>query len=249
MAASAESPLDDLDLSYVKASLDEITQLTDVESLNDPEELPFKSKYAAREVLENLRKMLDTVVENGVGLSDTNPVTLEDVDLIDNETSPDITADSSQSNALKNAPQLSTQCRSPCSNIDRVEVFLMYIDGKLASNYIECEETSSGEEHLNRALKDLVSKFATNHSWTAYVHMYLLNQLGILRAARRESEKASLCLHDAEATYANYRTKQSEAPMFPTDLLAPFKGKFQNEIVLLFLRCRVMLYSYKAVKC
>lgn len=236
MACSDKATADNWDFSYVKPTLDDITQLIEIDSPNDPEDLPFKSKYAAREKFEFLKKKFDSFIEShgNVDSEDHEPaISLEDInltadgsnDLTDvNNTNGD-KADGGTAVASVTAKQQVLGSRSPCSNIDRVELFLKYIEGRLGANYIDCEETSSGEDHLNQALQKLVSKFDTSSSWAAYIHMYLLNQLGILHAARRNNDKALQCLHEAEATSEVYKSKHSEAPLCPTDLLAPFHGK------------------------
>ncbi|XP_067950106.1 KIF-binding protein-like [Watersipora subatra] len=228
MASSAETlGAQDWDFSYVKPSLAEITRLTEVDSLNDPEELPFKSKYAAREVLETLKKKLCSFLESYPSdeelVNIDEAISPEDVELCDLTSS--VERDENDDNLNKSQiRQPQQQLRTPHSDVDRVEIFLRYIQGKLGFNYIDCEETSSGEEHLNQALGNIVTKFSTSSPWTAYIHMYLLNQLGILQATRRQNEKASKFLHNAEATYASYKSNHSEAPSFPTDLLSPFMG-------------------------
>ena len=224
--------------SNLKEILDKIAQLNDVESANDPEDQPYKSKYAARELLEAVRKQCDNFIESSSQqqqqqqqaqqtenqtVSQTNvSTTLSNAGSDDDPVSPESIqlscGDSSEEQTSLSSNDV------PLTGSARVEIFLYYIEGRLGLNYIECEETSSGEEHLQRALKCLVTKFDPSSPIAAYVHMYLLNQLGILQATRRQNEKAAKVLHQAEATYETYKSKHSEAPYFPSDLLTVFKG-------------------------
>ena len=218
--------------SNLKEILDKIAQLNDVESANDPEDQPYKSKYAARELLETVRKQCDNFIEsssqqqqqqaqqteNQTNVSTTLSNAASDDDPVSPESIQLSCGDSSEEQTSLGSPDITL------TDSARVEIFLYYIEGRLGLNYIECEETSSGEEHLQRALKCLLTKFDPSSPIAAYVHMYLLNQLGILQATRRQNEKAAKVLHQAEATYEAYKSKHSEAPYFPSDLLTVFKG-------------------------
>lgn len=226
------------DLSYVKSSLDTITQLNDIDSLNDPEDLPFKSKYAAREHLEELRKRLKTLIESQfseapvsshseeasppTSCDDAAEVSPENINLELDISMLNMSHNNTQADDVLNSSTGTKTC--VVSNFDRLEIFLRYIEGKLGLNYVECEETSSGEEHLSQALKSLTSKYDFTSPAAVHVYKFLLNQLGILHATRRSTEKAADALHKAEKVYDNYKANHSEAPSFPTDLLAPFKG-------------------------
>lgn len=207
--------------SNLKEILDKIAQLNDVESANDPEDQPYKSKYAARELLEAVRKQCDNFIESSSQQAQQS-TTLSNAGSDDDPVSPESIQLSCGDSSEEQTSLSSTDV--PLTGSARVEIFLYYIEGRLGLNYIECEETSSGEEHLQRALKCLVTKFDPSSPIAAYVHMYLLNQLGILQATRRQNEKAAKVLHQAEATYEAYKSKHSEAPYFPSDLLTVFKG-------------------------
>lgn len=234
---SNSSSLDNsLYFSNLKEVLDKIAQLNDVDSVNDPEDQPYKSKYAARELLETVRKQCDNFIESSSqhhqssesetvnSQSKLNPSTTDQNVSANNSSCEPVSPDAIQLDCDDSA-SLSQAKLTQCS---RVEIFLHYIEGRLGLNYIECEETSSGEEHLQRALKSLVAKHDPSSPIAAYVHMYLLNQIGILQATRRQNEKASKVLHQAEDTYETYKNKHSEAPYFPSDLLTVFKGKFTH---------------------
>lgn len=236
MAAKEESPIlshSPLNFSGIKEKLDQIGQLNDVESANDPEDQPFKSKYAARELLEDLRKQLDNFIESSsssaassveVSSSEAHlqsPSTLAPRD--SNATGDVVSPDAVQIDCDdENTEQVKVQQLTP---VFRVEIFLRYIEGRLGLNYIECEETGSGEEHLQRALRLLVTKYDVTSPAVSHVHMFLLNQIGILQAARRQIEKATEILHQAEATYSAYKEKHSEAPMSPSDLISSLEGE------------------------
>lgn len=252
------------DFHFVKSALDEINQLSEVESLEDPEEFPFRSKYAARELLEDLKKKLNAFLDSDphfvdaineaaavVASSSADPrdhgesqsqqtrveiVTPEDIhfdDNIDGESTVDAKLSPSEEPFLTQSNN-SNSSISQFSDLSNVDIFLKYVEAKLGLNFIECEETSSGEEHLTCALNNLTARYETSSPSTAFVHMYLLNHLGILQAARRENEKAATFLHQSEATYETYKAKHSAAPLFPTDLLSSFKGRPTSIICLRF---------------
>lgn len=225
MACASDREL--TNFGFVKLALEQIHQLTDVDSLDDPEDDPFKSKYKARELLESLRKKLDVFIE--LNSNDTDDAGC--VSNLNSNASGDHTI--LAHNFAKDHDDLSLEnidinCEDESfdslSSTKRVQIFLRYIEGKLGMNFIECEETSSGEDHISRALQGLNSKFNVSTPWTVYVHLYLLNQLGILHAARRNNEKASEVLHQAECVYVTYKTEHATAPFHPNDLIASLNG-------------------------
>ena len=193
-----------LDIEHVKESLEKVNHLTDVASLNDPDDKPYQSKYAARELLENVRKNIDNYLESSY------------------EQEPDEESQIICGNSLPNESAtdgVGTEAVEHLSAKARLAVFLGYLDGRLGSNYIDCEETSTGDELLSKALEKLKPLAAKSSPDICYVHMYLLNQLGVLYAGRRQHEKAEGILREAEKVYLGYKGRFSDAPLMAMDLL------------------------------
>lgn len=196
--------MSELPYQRIKERLNEIDNLLEVE---DPEDEPYKSRYAAREILELLKKKLNDYVDS------CRPTeTGEGGDQDD------------QSSLSIDRIQLEFSGDTILVERHKAELFLMYIESRLGANYIECEETSSGEEHLNNALAALKNRFPNSASHTVMLNMILLNQLGILHATRRQNEKAVAVLRKADNFYEVYKREQSDAPLSPTDLLAAQSG-------------------------
>lgn len=187
------------DYMFIKESFEQIEQLLEEES---PEENPYKHKYAAREILETVKKYLNGhldsyTVDEGDGPS---CVSAEDIQM--------------EFDGNHEGSSLTF------TEIQKVELFLRFVEGKLGANYIDCEETSSGEEHLTNALLSIEEKYPQLLPQTVMLTMTLLNQLGILHATRRQNDKAVSVLKKSENHYEQYKQDHSIAPISPFDLIA-----------------------------
>lgn len=90
---------------------------------------------------------------------------------------------------------------------EKVKILMAALDHQIGQNYIETEELSTGEEHIERCIKTLDEHRLDKRCSSIYLHT--LNELGILWSKRGDSEKALGFLQDAEKLYHTY-TKEEE---------------------------------------
>ena len=91
---------------------------------------------------------------------------------------------------------------------EKVKILTAALDYQIGQNYIETEELSTGEEHIERCIKTLEEHRLDKRCCS--IHLHALNELGILWSKRGDSEKALGFLQDAEKLYHTY-TKEEEA--------------------------------------
>ena len=99
--------------------------------------------------------------------------------------------------------------RNEEENID-FQIIKAILNLKLAVNYIDTEELSSGEELLMKCIDDL-EKFKME-SKVVNVYQHLQNNLGILWTARRDYEKSLKFFKDAEQIYLSYKQQTGGGP-------------------------------------
>ena len=85
---------------------------------------------------------------------------------------------------------------------EKVKILTAVLDYQIGQNYIETEELSTGEEHIERCIKTLDEHRLDKRCCS--VHLHALNELGILWSKRGDSEKALGFLQDAERLYHTY---------------------------------------------
>lgn len=145
-------------------------KLSEIDSKNDPEDEPFKSKYKAREILIEVKDKLKELLEE------------------------------------QNKPE-------------QYRVFSAVLDLKLGINYVETEETHSGEESLNKCIDELekysCGKMGCNVFQTA------LNHLGILSCGQGDYPKALDRLEQAERLYHNFKRDVGGTPWSVEEFLKP----------------------------
>ncbi|KAM6977450.1 KIF-binding protein [Aplochiton taeniatus] len=167
--------------------------LSEIESMKDPENDPFRSKYKARELL---REIYCSLKNFDVGETE-NESTASDGDQgqsIDGEKEREFgRGHSGDSPAGLRAAKLGT------------------IEYYLGVNHIETEELSAGEEHLMNCMK-LLEKCSVSPE-NVSLFMQVRNQLGILWAGRDETEKAQGYLETAEAMYVRYMKEEGVPPI------------------------------------
>lgn len=91
---------------------------------------------------------------------------------------------------------------------EKVKILTGALDYQIGQNYIETEELSTGEEHIERCIKTLEKHRLDKRCCS--IHLHALNELGILWSKRGDSEKALGFLQDAEKLYHTY-TKEEES--------------------------------------
>jgi len=149
-------------LTNTEEKLVKAQHLSDIESKNDPDNEPFKSKYAAREIWTDL---LSAIGED--------------------------------------------KCTDNPSN-NKWIVLSANLQFKLGVNYIECEELSTGEEHLDKCKKQLEPLQMSKEACSLYIDS--LVQLGCLWCQRRQFQSALDYLKQAESLYKKYMHEVGGSP-------------------------------------
>ena len=104
----------------------------------------------------------------------------------------------------------------------KVQFMKSVLDVKIGINFIETEELASGEDNLNRVLKDLEPHKINENACNIYQNA--LNQLGILWASRNENERAFQYLNKAECLYSEFKHKVGSSPLTIDEHFKPFTG-------------------------
>ncbi|XP_061735840.1 KIF-binding protein [Nerophis ophidion] len=172
--------------------------LTDVESRNDPENDPFRSKYKARDLLREIQCSLKSF-EAGEGEEDSGA---DGGDQRPSEQPVD--------GLLEDLFQRGLDGDSPAG---LATAKLAAVEYYLGVNHVDTEELAAGQEHLMNCMKLLERCRVTTDNVSLCIHFR--NQLGILWAGRDETEKAQEFLETAESIYMRYM-KEDGSP--PTDL-------------------------------
>uniref|UniRef100_A0AAQ5YV87 KIF-binding protein n=1 Tax=Amphiprion ocellaris TaxID=80972 RepID=A0AAQ5YV87_AMPOC len=177
--------------------------LTEVESRNDPENDPFRSKYKARELLREIYCSLksfeaDEGEEESGGESGEQRPTEQPVDG-QREDGQGISGDS--------------PAGMRAAKLGAVEYYL-------GVNHVDTEELSAGQEHLMNCMKLLERCRVSSENVSLFIHVR--NQLGILWAGRDETEMAQGFLETAESIYQRYM-KEDGSP--PTDMTEYFTSE------------------------
>ncbi|XP_054627262.1 KIF-binding protein [Dunckerocampus dactyliophorus] len=188
-----------------KAICDKFTNaqnLTDIESRNDPENDPFRSKYKARDILREIHCSLKSF-EAGEGEEDGG---VEGGDQRPTEQPVD--------GLLEGLFERGFSGDSP---VGQRTTRLAAVEYYLGVNHVDTEELSAGQEHLMNCMKLLERCRVATESVSLFIHVR--NQLGILWAGRDETEMAQGFLETAESIYLRYM-KEDGSP--PTDLVEYF---------------------------
>ncbi|KAL6113227.1 kifbp [Pungitius sinensis] len=174
--------------------------LTLVESRNDPENEPFRSKYKARELLAEIYcalKSFEAGEEESGADSGGGPPTEPPVDgQREAGFGPGFGGDSPA--GLRAA------------RLGAIEYYL-------GVNHVDTEELSAGQEHLMNCIKLLERCSVSSENVSLFIHAR--NQLGILWAGRDETETSQGFLETAESNYQRYM-KEDGSP--PTDMTEYF---------------------------
>uniref|UniRef100_A0A665URL8 KIF-binding protein n=1 Tax=Echeneis naucrates TaxID=173247 RepID=A0A665URL8_ECHNA len=171
--------------------------LTDVESKNDPDNDPFRSKYKARELLREIYCSLKSF-EAGE--------TEEDSDQRPEEQPVDGQPDEGICRGFSGDSRDGLRA----AKLGVVEYYL-------GINHVETEELSAGQEHLMNCIKQLEKCRVSSENVSLFIHVR--NQLGIIWAGRDETDTAQGFLETAESIYQRYM-KEDGSP--PTDMTEYF---------------------------
>ncbi|KAF1392973.1 hypothetical protein PFLUV_G00033580 [Perca fluviatilis] len=176
--------------------------LTVVESRNDPENDPFRSKYKARELLREIHCSLKSFeagegeAESGEEIGDQRPI--------------EPPVDGQREDGFGQGFSGDSPAGLRAAKLGAVEYYL-------GVNHVDTEELSAGQEHLMNCMKQLERCRVSSENVSLFIHVR--NQLGILWAGRDETETAQGFLETAESIYQRY-IKEDGSP--PTDMAEYF---------------------------
>uniref|UniRef100_A0A2K6EK16 KIF-binding protein n=1 Tax=Propithecus coquereli TaxID=379532 RepID=A0A2K6EK16_PROCO len=154
--------------------------LSRVELHKNPEKEPYKSKYSARALLEEVKALLGPAPED----EDERPEADDGL------------------GAGDHALGLPTEAVEAEGPIAQQAVRLAVIEFHLGVNHIDTEELSAGEEHLVKCLR-LLRRYRLSHDCVS-LYIQAQNNLGILWSEREEIETAQAYLESSEALYNQY---------------------------------------------
>ncbi|XP_020797255.1 KIF-binding protein [Boleophthalmus pectinirostris] len=172
--------------------------LTDVESLNDPRNDPFRSKYKARELLREIYCSLKSFegVEEDRGVETS--LQPEEEAAVDGQRQ-DVSAEG--------------LCGDSPAGMRTAK--LAAVEYYLGVNHIDTEELPAGQEHLGNCMALLDKCTVTCYNVSLFIHVR--NQLGILWAGYDETEKAQGFLEAAESNYHQYMKDDGSPPIDMTE--------------------------------
>ncbi|XP_054468650.1 KIF-binding protein [Anoplopoma fimbria] len=176
--------------------------LTVVESRNDPENDPFRSKYKAREILREIYCALKSF-EAGEGEEESGAESGEE-----RPTEPPV--DGQTEDLFGRGFSGDSPAGLRAAKLGAVEYYL-------GVNHVDTEELSAGQEHLMNCMKLLEGCSVSSDNVSLFIHVR--NQLGILWAGRDETETSQGFLETAESIYQRYM-KEDGSP--PTDMTEYF---------------------------
>ncbi|KAJ4947107.1 hypothetical protein JOQ06_009148 [Pogonophryne albipinna] len=186
--------------------------LTVVESLNDPDNDPFRSKYKARELLREIYCSLKSF-EAGEGEEESGGETGESGEQLPVEAPVDGQTEEAFSQGF---------CGDSPAGLRAAK--LGAVEYYLGVNHVDTEELSAGQEHLMNSMKLLGRCRVSSENVSLFIHAR--NQLGILWAGRDETETAQGFLETAESIYQRYM-KEDGSP--PTDMADYFSTE-ENQL-------------------
>ncbi|XP_036592756.1 KIF-binding protein isoform X1 [Trichosurus vulpecula] len=171
--------------------------LSQVESQKDPENDPYKSKYRARELLQEVKALLGPAADEdedeeagGGGGGGGGP-------------------------GADEGPEAERAGLGAGVEPSARAVRLAAVELQLGLNHIDTEELAAGEEHLQNCLR-LVRRSRLEPAAVS-LHLQAQNNLGILWSERDEIETAQSYLESAEALYNQYMKEIGNPPLDPNE--------------------------------
>ena len=95
---------------------------------------------------------------------------------------------------------------------EKLKILMSALDYQIGQNYIETEELSTGEEHIERCIKTLEEHRLDRRCTCCSIYLHALNELGILWSKRGDSEKALGFLQEAEKLYHTFAKEEGGTP-------------------------------------
>uniref|UniRef100_A0A672ZJB7 KIF-binding protein n=1 Tax=Sphaeramia orbicularis TaxID=375764 RepID=A0A672ZJB7_9TELE len=185
--------------------------LTEVESLHDPENDPFRSKYKARELLREIYCSLKSF-EAVEGEEDSGGES--------GDQRPEQPVDGQREDGFGDGLSGDSPAGLRVAKLGAVEYYL-------GVNHVDTEELSAGQEHLMNCVKLLEKCRVSSDNVSLFIHVR--NQLGILWAGRDETEEAQGFLETAESIYQRYMKEDGSPPTDMTEYFSCFYVPGQTE--------------------
>ena len=195
---------------YLKA-----LKLNDEESKNDPENEPYRSKYAARELWQKIK----VDIKDYVGEADL-----------------DIKVQSGSSNQAIGGAEGATglQPESPGSVMSmkcpKWKIMISILDLKMGVNYYETDELNTGELHLKKSI-ELIEEFRMNPA-ACNILQLAYNHLGILFTGMEgRCNEALYFLQNAESLYKDFIANVGNAPYLVNEVFGLEKKCDEGDLV------------------
>ncbi|XP_028916466.1 KIF-binding protein [Ornithorhynchus anatinus] len=195
--------------------------LSQVESRRDPENDPYRSKYRARELLEEVKALL--------GPRDDDEEDEEDEEDDDDRPPQDRPRHhGGRDDGLPDETPEPPPRRRPGPGPGLLRAArLAAVEYQLGLNHTDTEEPAAGEEHLLRCLR-LLRPHRLRPPCVALV-IQAQNNLGILWSERSEIETAQTYLESAEALYNQYMKEIGNPPLDPCEHFLPEEEKLSEQ--------------------
>jgi hypothetical protein len=166
-----------------------------VQSLNDPETEPYKSKYEARKIFEELLE------ENVDEQSDILQKEFQTLDLIEDDKRKFVMINSDQQAKESSGKYILTPTVNRFFLVSKKHHYLIHLllDYHISTIYSDTEERGEGESRLRVILKSLEQ--ALNHPLTCSLSLNLFNQLILIRTSYEQYNDAIEIAKQAENLY------------------------------------------------
>ncbi|CAN0013755.1 KIF-binding protein [Lampetra fluviatilis] len=185
----------------------EARRLSEVEAKRDPPGEPFKSKYAARELLYELKRALSGRGEGGGGGGDEEEEQRQ------------------QQQREEGEGWEATGAAAPGGRGERL--LSAALELQIGVNLMETEELAGAEEHLEACLSGLRAEGLAPDAVSVLMHAQ--NQLGILWANRDDMSKARVLLENSEALYKTFMKEVGTPPLDIHDLFTKEDDKCSEQ--------------------
>ncbi|RNA43340.1 KIF1-binding [Brachionus plicatilis] len=189
------------DLEKIKQKYHEYLNLYYVESLKDPEEEPFKTKYESRKILATLLEQLDDQIPFSIDDRSEFLVSKEQTHLLEK-----------YEYYHSKIEQLSQTKNSKSCKSFLIEKLLEF---NLAKNYIDTEEIEAGEKILSKLVKQL-DDLNPNSPIEEYNPLFYnlklssFNELVFVWSSRNNHKKCLKLIQTIEEIYECYRVKSDK---------------------------------------
>ena len=179
-------------LQEVSGEILKARELSEVQSKQDPETNPYKSKYEARKIIKDALADIEEQV---------NVVDLDEIDVGDEACDED-------QNSEEHSLRMGVTTR----------IMLGALEYELGINFIETEEVTTGEEHLESSLNYLAGGDGLSPLKVSLL-IAIKCQIGIVWSNRSDHNKSLGYFQEAEKLFEEYKAKTGVPPLFHKDIL------------------------------